>query len=169
MGREHAAGGCRAQRPYERSELRLFRREREGGRVGTSRGELCSPSTDSHLHVVSPGNAQCLSRYLTMKYLVPLGDALRGQRLSTVAQLRLSIVLRGPKHPHPEPRDTTSLKPLSRLRTHWQPSVRLKVALRCSFTCDRVAQSMKGTPRSVQPEIVKLLSYTVLIMKFFFT
>jgi len=41
------------------------------------------------------------------------------------------------------------------------------VALRCSFTCDRVAQSMKGTPRSVQPEIVKLLSYTVLIMKFF--
>ena len=29
VGREHAAGGCRAQRPYERSDLRLFRRERE--------------------------------------------------------------------------------------------------------------------------------------------
>ncbi len=29
VGREHAAGGCRAQRPYDFSELRLFRRERE--------------------------------------------------------------------------------------------------------------------------------------------
>ena len=29
VGREHAAGGCRAQRPYELSVFHLFRRERE--------------------------------------------------------------------------------------------------------------------------------------------
>ncbi len=29
VGREHATGGCRAQRPYERCDLHLFRRERE--------------------------------------------------------------------------------------------------------------------------------------------
>ena len=41
----------------------------------------------------------------------------------------------GTEAPSPRaPRHRTSLKPLSRPRTHWQPSARLKVALHCSFT-----------------------------------
>lgn len=90
----------------------------------------------------------------------------RTARPTAVNRCTIAVInsAEGTEAPSPRAPRHRSLKPLSRPRTHWQPSARLKVELHCSIY--RVAQSMKGTPRSVF-EIVKLLSYTVLIMKFF--